>query len=119
MYAFREEKGWNVAESLLMDGSHEDPEINLRRVMFWPDNILELFTRFKVSREFDLLSVDMDSYDWWMVETILKGGYRPRVIGDINRVKSVYNLFYEVVRRGNNRVLFTHLHILILTTLCF
>ena len=74
-------KGWNVSESLLMDGSHEYPEINLRRVMFWPDNILELFTRFRVSWEFDLLSVDMDSYDWWMVEAILEGGYRPRVIG--------------------------------------
>ena len=100
-----------------MDGSHEEPEINLRRVMFWPDNILELFTRFRVSREFDLLSVDMDSYDWWMVETILKGGYRPRVIGDINIVRSLHNLFYEVVKRGDNCV--THLHILILTTLCF
>ena len=64
-----------------MDGSHEDTDINLRRVVFWPDNILELFTRFRVSREFDLLSVDMDSYDWWMVERILEGGYRPRVIG--------------------------------------
>ena len=79
---FREEKGWNVKESLLMDGSHEDPDINLRRVVFWPDNILELFTRFRVSRVFDLLSVDMDSYDWWMVEKILEGGYRPRVIGE-------------------------------------
>lgn len=79
---FREEKGWNVKESLLLDGSYEDPEINLRRVMFWPDNILELLTRFGVRREFDLLSVDMDSYDWWMLERILEGGYRPRVIGD-------------------------------------
>ena len=72
-----------------MDGSHEDPEINLRRVMFWPDNILELFTRFRVSREFDLLSVDMDSYDWWMVEKILEGGYRPRVIGDTLELQSI------------------------------
>ena len=79
---FREEKDWNVKESLLLDGSYEDPEINLRRVMFWPDNILELLTRFGVRREFDLLSVDMDSYDWWMLEKILEGGYRPRVIGD-------------------------------------
>ena len=85
LFFFREEKGWNVKESLLMDGSHEDPDINLRRVVFWPDNILELFTRFSVSREFDLLSVDMDSYDWWMVERILEGGYRPRVIGETEK----------------------------------
>ena len=75
-----------MKDSLLMDGSHEDPDINLMRVVFWPDNILELFTRFRVSREFDLLSVDMDSYDWWMVERILEGGYRPRVIGEADKV---------------------------------
>ena len=39
------EKGWNIKESLLMDGGHENLEINLRKVMFWPDNILDLFAR--------------------------------------------------------------------------
>ena len=29
---------------------------------------------------FDLLSVDTDSYDWFMIEAILEAGYRPRVI---------------------------------------
>ena len=64
-----------------MDGNHENPEINLKKVMFWPNNILELFAKNQVKREFDLLSVDMDSYDWWILEKILEGGYRPRVIG--------------------------------------
>lgn len=76
----REEKGWDVSGSLLMDGSNENPKINLKKVMFWPDNILELFTKYEVRREFDLLSVDMDSYDWWILEKILEDGYRPRVI---------------------------------------
>ena len=69
--------------SLLMDGDNEDTKINLKKVMFWPDNILELFTKYEVRREFDLLSVDMDSYDWWILEKILEDGYRPRVIGMI------------------------------------
>ena len=64
-----------------MDGSNEDTKINLKKVMFWLDNILELFTKYEVRREFDLLSVDMDSYDWWILEKILEDGYRPRVIG--------------------------------------
>ena len=64
-----------------MDGNNENPDINLKKVMFWPNNILELFTKYQVRREFDLLSVDMDSYDWWILEKILEGGYRPRVIG--------------------------------------
>ena len=70
-----------MSNSLLMDGSYEDTKINLKKVMFWPDNILELFTKYEVRREFDLLSVDMDSYDWWILEKILEDGYRPRVIG--------------------------------------
>ena len=76
----REEKGWNVAESLLMDGGHENPDIRLEKVLFWPDNIVELFQRFKVRKTFDLLSVDTDSYDFFMVEAILEAGYQPRVV---------------------------------------
>ena len=70
-----------MSGSLLMDGSNENTKINLKKVIFWPDNILELFTNYEVRREFDLLSVDMDSYDWWILEKILEDGYRPRVIG--------------------------------------
>ena len=73
-------KGWNVSSSLLLDGGHEDPSINLKKVMFWPDNIVELFQRFEVKDQFDLLSVDMDSYDWFILEKILEAGYKPRVI---------------------------------------
>ena len=76
----REKKGWNVQESLLMDGGNENPDIRLEKVIFWPDNILRLFERFKVKKTFDLLSVDTDSYDFFMLEAILEGGYKPRVI---------------------------------------
>ena len=48
--------------------------------MFWPDNIVELFQRFEVREQFDLLSVDMDSYDWFILEAVLEAGFSPRVI---------------------------------------
>ena len=76
----REKKGWNVAESLLLDGGYENPAIRLEKVIFWPDNIVEIFQRFKVKKTFDLLSVDTDSYDFFMLEAILEAGYQPRVI---------------------------------------
>ena len=69
-----------MKDSLLLDGDNEDPSINLKKVMFWPDNIIELFRRFEVRKHFDLLSVDMDSYDWFILEAILESGYEPRVI---------------------------------------
>jgi len=76
----RENSKWDTASSLLMDGYHESRKINLHKVTFWPDNVLQLFTRFKVKKTFDFLSVDTDSYDFFMVEAILLGGFRPRVI---------------------------------------
>ena len=33
-----------------------------------------------MKKEFDLLSEDSDSYDFFMLERILEAGYRPRVI---------------------------------------
>ena len=63
-----------------MDGRFEDPSINLKKVMFWPSNIVQLFQEFGVKTHFDLLSVDMDSYDWFILERILEAGYKPRVI---------------------------------------
>ena len=80
MLLLREKKDWDVKASLLMDGGHENPEINLKKVIFWPDNILSLFEKFGVQKEFDFLSLDVDSYDWFMLEAILNGGYSPRVI---------------------------------------
>ena len=63
-----------------MDGGNENPDIRLEKVIFWPDNIVDLFKRFEVKKTFDLLSVDTDSYDFFMLEAILEAGYAPRVI---------------------------------------
>jgi hypothetical protein len=76
----REKLGWDTKHSLLMDGGNEIPEINLKKVIFWPDNIIKLFEQFEVEKRFDFLSVDTDSYDFFMLEAILEGGYQPRVI---------------------------------------
>ena len=87
------ELGWDVKNSLLLDGGYSNPDINLQQVIFWPSNILELFQRFRVKKEFDFLSVDTDSYDWFMIETILEAGYRPRVIvTEINAKYVITNL---------------------------
>ena len=48
--------------------------------LFRPSNIVELFQKFDVKREFDFLSVDTDTHDWFMLEAILEAGYRTCVI---------------------------------------
>ena len=77
---YREKKGWDVKGSLLLDGGNQNPKINLKKVIFWPDNIVDHFRRFEVKPSFDLLSVDTDSYDFFMLEAILVANYTPRVI---------------------------------------
>ena len=74
------ETGWDVKNSLLMDGGHTNPDINLQQVIFWPSNIVSHFETFGEKKEFDFLSVDTDSYDWFMLEAIFMAGYKPRVV---------------------------------------
>ena len=67
--------------------------------MFWPDNIVQLFREFGVKTHFDLLSVDMDSYDWFMLERILEAGYKPRVMIIIVNILLTVLKYYECSNR--------------------
>ena len=48
-FCHREQKGWNTKASLLMDGGNENPDINLRKEIFWPDNIVEVMSYTSVN----------------------------------------------------------------------
>lgn len=66
-------------KGLMMDGGYCQPHINLQQEMITAENILELFTKYGVPEEFDLLSVDIDFNDFYVLNKIL-GKYFPRVI---------------------------------------
>ena len=66
---------------LMMDGSNNREEIHLHKEIITYDNILSLFKKYNVSQTFDVLSVDTDLYDWWILSKILgEGKYKPRII---------------------------------------
>jgi len=65
---------------LLLDGSYEDPSINLHKEFITPSNIAYLFEKYKVPQNLGLLSVDVDSYDFWITQTLLEAGYSPDII---------------------------------------
>mmetsp|Transcript_7896 Transcript_7896/g.11770 ORF Transcript_7896/g.11770 Transcript_7896/m.11770 type:complete len:460 (+) Transcript_7896:21-1400(+) len=66
---------------LMMDGGFSNERINLQQEFITADNILHLFQKHNVQKNFDVLSVDVDMFDWWILARILgAGGYRPRVI---------------------------------------
>ena len=65
---------------LLMDGSHTNQSINLNREFIFINNTISLFQKYHVPQQFDVLSLDIDTYDFWVLAELLGGGYRPRII---------------------------------------
>lgn len=41
---------------------------------------MQLFDKYGVPSEPDFVSIDIDSIDWWIFRSLIKGGYRPRVV---------------------------------------
>ena len=71
-------EGWTV---LQMDGTEYKVNTGDIKIHFiTKENIVMLFERYNVPKEFDFLSVDIDGNDYYVTDEILRAGYRPRVI---------------------------------------
>lgn len=70
------EQGWT---GLRMDGVEQPEPTDVRQEFITAENINDLFTTYDVPDEFDLLSIDIDSNDYWILRAI-EERYRPRVI---------------------------------------
>ncbi|MBT4120389.1 MAG: hypothetical protein HOG89_03485 [Candidatus Peribacter sp.] len=68
-------KGWT---GLLMDGRENTPESGIKQEFITAENINNLFAKYNVPTEFDLLSIDIDGNDYWVWKAI--EGYSPRVV---------------------------------------
>jgi hypothetical protein len=70
----RDKKGW---EGLWMDaGEYQHPYI--KKEFINAENVNDLFDKYKVPKEFDVLSIDIDFNDYWVWKAIK--GYSPRVL---------------------------------------
>lgn len=72
----REHLGWG---GLMMDSDYENTAINLQQERITAENINQLFEKYQVPYEFDLLSIDIDSNDFHVWHAIDKR-YLPRVV---------------------------------------
>ena len=72
----RERHQWS---GLLMDKQYENQEINLHRCLATRENIIPLLIQHNVPVEFDLLSIDIDFNDFYVLREILCR-FTPRVI---------------------------------------
>lgn len=69
----REKHGWY---GLLMDMNYANEQVKQEAVT--AGNVETLFSKYKVPKDFDLLSIDIDSYDYWVWKAIKD--YSPRVV---------------------------------------
>jgi len=68
---------WGSTE---MDGGLWDPmHPRVHREWFTPDSICGLLEKYNTPKEFDLLSLDIDSMDYYILEKILINEYRPSI----------------------------------------
>jgi hypothetical protein len=66
-------------QGIQLDRDYSNPEINLYQELITAENINQIFIKYQVPKEFDLLSIDVDGNDfylWLSLEEI----YRPRVV---------------------------------------
>lgn len=65
-------------KGLMMDGRHFNPFINLQREFITAENINNLFQKYNIPQEFDLLSIDIDYNDFYIWNAL--DAFRPRVV---------------------------------------
>ena len=63
----RELYGWH---GHLLDGGNENPDIPLHKEYFTPSNIVSLLEKYEVSENLDVLSIDADYDDFWIMREI-------------------------------------------------
>jgi len=97
---FRLHQGWT---GLLMDGDPESSDDSahhlladktaprVREEIVTRENINQLLARYRVPKNFDLLSIDIDGNDYWVWKAL--EGYVPRV------VLIEYNIFFQLHER--------------------
>jgi hypothetical protein len=69
------QNGWT---GLMMDRDCENPDLDLHRELVTAENVVQLFASYHVPRSFDVLSVDIDGNDYWVLKALLPT-YRPRL----------------------------------------
>ncbi|HEX8473540.1 MAG TPA: hypothetical protein VF666_05875 [Pyrinomonadaceae bacterium] len=55
------------------------PDVSLCRISVTPYNVLPLLEAYAIERSFSVLNVDIDSYDYWVLDAILTR-YRPSIV---------------------------------------
>ena len=83
----REQYKWN---GLLMDGFYENNNINLKKEFITRENVINLFEKYNVPKHFNLLSIDVDFNDFYILHKILQYYSMDIIILEYNAYFSPY-----------------------------
>ncbi len=72
------------------------PNVRLAKNKVTPVNIVDLLVCYDTPKQFDLLNLDIDSYDLYVIEAMLNGGFRPKVISMEINEKIPTPIFFTV-----------------------
>ena len=72
------------------------PNAKLARGRITPHNAVSTLLGFEVPNDFSLLNLDIDSYDLYVINEILKGGFRPKIISMEINEKIPSSVFFTV-----------------------
>ena len=72
------------------------PNAKLARCRVTPKNIKPLLDSYEVPRDISVLNLDIDSYDLYVIEEILKANYKPRLISMEINEKIPAGIFFTV-----------------------
>lgn len=60
------------------------PQVSAANCVVTPENVVSLLKAYNIERDFGVLSLDIDSYDYWVLDAVLRE-FRPRlVVTEIN-----------------------------------
>ena len=77
----REQFNWN---GLLMDGSHVNDSINLKKEFITRENIVDLFIKYNVPKSFNMLSIDIDFNDFYVLHQIIQNYNIDFIVAEYN-----------------------------------
>ncbi|HEY0098979.1 MAG TPA: hypothetical protein VGB76_08495 [Pyrinomonadaceae bacterium] len=55
------------------------PQVSAANCVVTPENVVPLLEAYNIEREFGVLSLDIDSYDYWVLDALL-AEFRPRIV---------------------------------------
>jgi hypothetical protein len=71
---------WDARKFAKLAGVYERlPDVSACRLRVTPENIVPLLEAYRVEPDFGVLSVDIDSYDYWVLDAVL-ARYRPGIV---------------------------------------